>query len=237
MMSVHEWAAISLWSLANGTEPRGNTNHGRSHENYLETARRADNGVAGDSSGTGRTDTGKGPASWAQDGTEFGVQDLTGNVWEWLDQMMLDNGQIVTTPDNNINTIEANWLKLTAFFDSVNNNQEGNIGSPQLNNSVVNRNGAVDDDAYGAYATNASFSAITKDASYVPNQLLRQLLIESEVTASAKGAIYTRNYGSRFPLRGGDWGGGEDAGVGALYLNRARSSSSGSFGFRPAFFA
>jgi len=64
MMSIHEWAAIALWSYANGTVPRGNTNYGRSHENKLETARRSDNGLPGDASGTARTDTGKGPSTW-----------------------------------------------------------------------------------------------------------------------------------------------------------------------------
>ncbi|MBP4080235.1 hypothetical protein J9897_14085, partial [Aeromonas sp. MrichA-1] len=31
LMTAHEWAAIALWCMANGYEPIGNTNWGRSH--------------------------------------------------------------------------------------------------------------------------------------------------------------------------------------------------------------
>lgn len=239
MMSVHEWAAIALWSLANGTVPRGNTNYGRSHEKKWETARRSDNGAPGDVSGTGRTDTGKGPSTWNHDHTNFGVCDLVGNVWEWLDQFKLDDGQIITTLDNNPAVAEANWHKHAAYFDSPTDNQTGagSAGAPILSNAVTKRNGPMNDDSNDyPYLTASHFAAITKAVSYVPNELLRKLLIESATTATVGGYIYARNYGDRFPIRGGYWHNGTHAGLGALGLDNPRSSVSSSVGFRPAFF-
>jgi len=237
MMSVHEWAAIALWSLANGTVPRGNTNYGRAHDAKWETAVRSDGGLPGDTSGTARSDTGSGPNAWAHDHGAFGVQDLVGSVWEWLDQMKLEEGQVVATLDNEPSIIEEDWYRHAAHFDSTSNATEGsNVGSPILNSSITNRNGSIGDDSHNAYVYNSLISSIAKDVSYIESENMRRLLIEVAGASGPSGAVYTRNYGTRFPLRGGSWDHGSSAGLGALNLYYARSITSSRIGFRPAFF-
>ena len=47
--------------------------------------------------------------------------------------------------------------------------------------------------------------------------------------------LYADTEGERLPLAGGDWSNGADAGVFALNLDHARSSSNGDLGFRSAY--
>lgn len=102
LMSIWDWAAISLWCMANGFEPRGNTDWGRHHDNRWETATREDNGVTGTASGSGRVLTGSGPVQWRHDQTMAGIADMVGNVWEWLTGMKMVDGRVFLSPDNGI---------------------------------------------------------------------------------------------------------------------------------------
>ena len=42
------------------------------------------------------------------------------------------------------------------------------------------------------------------------------------------------NMRDRFPIRGGNWNNGTNAGLGALNLNNPRSNANSNIGFRPA---
>lgn len=119
MMSNLDWAAIALWCMANGYQPLGNTNYGRSHEKRWETGRRQDNAEPGLASGTARTLTGSGPAAWAHDGTSAGIHDLVGNVWEWVSGMKLVDGRAWIASDNG-QTEEAQYID--SGFDMTNAN-------------------------------------------------------------------------------------------------------------------
>ena len=81
--------------------PHGNNNFGKdinaAHEKgqvcyqYTESGKKYD----------GRTFTGSGPATWGHDHTIFGIQDMNGNVWEWVGGMRLKEGEIQIIPYNN----------------------------------------------------------------------------------------------------------------------------------------
>jgi hypothetical protein len=144
----------------------------------------------------------------------------------------LDDGQILTTLDNNPSLTEGGWNRHTAYYDSTSTTG----GSPILNSTVTNRMGNVGDDTNSGYSNSVEFKILQKSAGYTPVELLRQLLLETASDQTVGGVLYTRNYGDRFPLRGGYWGGGSSAGLGALILSIARSGSSSGIGFRPAFF-
>src|SRR5690554_4360850 len=101
-MTVWDWAAVALWCMAHGFEPRGNTNHGRHHDNRWETGTRQDGGVVGDSAGVGNILTGSGPAEWRHDGTMSGITDLVGNVREWQTDMKMMDGRVHLSADNAI---------------------------------------------------------------------------------------------------------------------------------------
>ena len=100
--TIWDWAAIVHWCMAHGFEPRGNTNHGRHHDNRWEVGTRQDNGIPGASSGVGNILGGSGPAEWRHDGTMSGISDMVGNVWEWLSGMKIVDGRVFLSPDNDI---------------------------------------------------------------------------------------------------------------------------------------
>lgn len=101
IMSNWDWAAIAFWCMANGFQPRGNTDYGRNHDKRWETGTRVVSDAPGSSTNSnGRTLTGSGPASWAHNNTPGGIHDLVGNVWEWNQGLILDNNIFKVAPDN-----------------------------------------------------------------------------------------------------------------------------------------
>lgn len=218
LMTRHEWAAVALWCMANGFEPRGNTNYGRAHDAAHETAVRQDGGTPGDASGTARTMAGGGPASWRHDGTITGIADLVGNVWEWVDGLKLVDGRIHVTQDNRFDQPEDDWAALDHYLS----NEGGTL-------TLMNSQGGADDQQLSV-----GWGAVAKEAGYTESQLLQRLLF-SPAGIVPQGRLYANAEGERFPSCGGHRNSGSNAGLAALYLSSSRSYAVSNRGFRPAF--
>ena len=239
LMNAHEWAALSLWCLANGFQPRGNSQYGRSHDAYHEFGCRGDGLAPNDRSGSARTNTGTGPNSWAHDNTDAGVYDLVGNVWEWRDLMKLVDGQLICTADNNPDLPEASWLAQSVYFDSStagDNAGSDNLGSPIIASRVNNSAGPTGDDSHLDYNHRGDWKNTALAEGYSSVELAKRLLIEP-AGQDIQGGLWVRNYGTRFPICGGHWSGGSHCGLAALDLHNSRSDRSSGLGFRPAFVA
>lgn len=228
LMTMHEWAAISLWCMANGFEPRGNTNYGRAHDRYVERGRRMDGWLPGDTAGTARVHAGSGPDAWRHNNSPWGISDMVGNVWEWLDGLKLKDGQIIASTFNAQE--EASWAAQAAYFDAT----LATGGAPKLSNAVVNRLGTIGDNQNAGYSANEAFNVMTKAGTYVSNQLLKRMLVEP-ATVLPKGRVYMRNFGERLPFRGGTWYGSGVAGLAALRCSDSRVYTGSDIGFRLAF--
>ncbi len=228
LMTAHEWAAIALWCMANGYEPLGNTNWGRSHAKTWLVGDRADNRAPGDASGTGSTQTGSIGVESSHDSTLGGLFDLVGNAWEWQDGFLLQDGRFKLSSHNT--QIEAAWAFADAFLDA----STPTGGSAILSNAVNNRLGAIGDNANAGNSADVEWRAMTKLGSYVSNQAMKRLLLEP-AGALPQGRLYMRNFGERLPDRGGAWSSGASAGLAALRLDNSRVNTSAGVGFRPVF--
>lgn len=233
LASNAEWAAVAFLSLAYGNHVRGNTDYGRAHDAKYETGRREDTAAPGDSAGIARTYCGTGPATWSHDGTQFGVFDLVGNIWEFVDQLKIVDGQVIATLDNNPDLDETNWPAHECYLDSSAATQSAIV----LNSLIANRLGTLgDSDSTGDYNSNI-WASTNKSETYTASELMRKLAIEpGSADGNLLGWIYSRNYGERMAFRGAHWSYGVQAGLAAIRLNSSRTFSNAILGFRPSKF-
>jgi hypothetical protein len=250
LMTNWEWAAIALWCLKNGFQPRGNTSGGKAHNAPYETGTPSQDNAS-------KTLGGSGPVSWRHDNTIGGIADLVGNVWEWQGGLKLVDGQIYMPNDNDFTLPEANWPAQGVYFDGSAGPGDGSgaavIGTPILSNGISKYSetptpaGGTDerDLDYTHISGEGGWRQIALSSGYAGltlaiRQRMAQALIAPKVAAAdtaigASGAIWARNYGTRFPFRGGSWDYGASAGLAALYLVARRVASYDVVGFRPAF--
>ena len=256
-----EYAGIALWCLKNGFMPRGNNyfggDHSATHERGVVTYTYNDNGTIR----KGRTATGSGPASWNHDGTNAGICDLNGNVWEWAGGFRIVDGEIQIIPHNNAakhvdqsasstqwkailqdGTIVAPGTANTLKFDNsvAGDNTQVNHkvgGTTVINTARTNpmyTGASVDVYNYFGYQVHTFETLAAKSGVTVP-MLLKILGIAPPTTGLDGDNFWIRNYGERLPLRGGSWNDGAGAGVFALGLNDPRAASGHNVGFRAAF--
>lgn len=237
-----EWSAVALQCYKDNKQPMGNTYYGRSSENPLLIGRRADGLNPGDTSGSARTLTGSGPVEWRHNGKENGIADLSGNVWEWNSGMRIFNGEIQVIADNNASKLAIDLGAASTEWKAI-NGETGNLVTPDGSGTTVGTIKYADGGTADYTINGGSFGAIrnlstTKPVTAAALARLKALCLypHTENTASYNGDYFGKSMtGETLPLRGGDWNSAAHAGVFALYLNYARSSSGTAVGARPAF--
>jgi len=256
VMTNAEWAAVALLTAKSGAQPRGNTNWGRAHDATWETARRVDGGTPGNTSGAGRTLTGTGPLTWRHDGSPAGIADLVGNVWEFTPGIRLVDGEIQVLENNNAATASAfddsaPWKAIrlsdgalvapgtagTAKYDSLvaysDDGVVNDLGNFQIDDVVDFRNGPAGSDSHAYDFNSMVFNSLPADTGITIPAVMRGILL-APGSISANGRIWMRNHGKRYPLRGGGWGHGSTAGLGALTLSDPPLYADSRFGARLA---
>lgn len=236
------WGAIALWCKKNGTMPHGNNNYGKdvtyTHERGVATYKYAESGV----SKIGRTATGSGPATWYHDHTPFGIADLNGNVWDWCAGMRLVNGEIQIIPyancmratcDMGVNSTE--WKAIKADGSLVEPGTAGTLKYDIVSGKVTLCTTITSQADSGRGGT---FEAMTTASGVTAPQILKELALFPADSSGYEGDYFWLNNGAaeRFPIRGGNWGYGANAGVFCANLSSPRSNSNTRIGFRSAFY-
>lgn len=237
-----EWSAVALQCYKDNTQPLGNTYYGRSSEDPLLIGRRADGLNPGNTSGSARTLTGSGPVQWRHNGKENGIADLSGNVWEWNSGMRIFNGEIQVIADNNASKLAINLGAASTEWKAI-DGETGNLVTPDGSGTTVGTIKYADGGTADYTINGGSSGAIrnlstTKPVTAAALARLKALCLypHTENTASYNGDYFGKSMtGETLPIRGGYWYHAAAAGVFALYLRYARSSTVTTVGARPAF--
>ncbi|MDT0499712.1 MULTISPECIES: hypothetical protein [unclassified Halomonas] len=178
IMSTWEWSAIAFWCMANGFQPRGNTDYGQSHSHPHEQGINVE---------YDNTATGSGPNTWRHNAAANGIADLVGNVWEWQWGFKMIDGRIFLAPDNDKSLVESSWVD--TGWDMPSNRTWSSVDSTgatqDVKRALIVPNGVADPDGY--LYTNASgerFPYRGGHRSYGASAGLGALFLRDERTAA-----------------------------------------------------
>ena len=263
LMTNAEWTAIAHWCVKNKTVPRGNSNFGRSHECIHERGVLAPGRHGKGTEDEMRTLTGSGPASWTHDGTDAGITDLNGNIWDWVAGIRTADGEIQVIPDNDsaLNVDEGPdsscWRAIlpdgslvmpgtpgTLKYDGVNpglSEPDDRVTGDgfRLGRKVRNFNytGNEPDTSHRAYGWMRFFDMTCEEGLAPPEKLIQLGLYPRTDGYRDGGYMFLRNYGERTAARGGSWYDADGGGLWDLYLRETRAFIYPDIGFRASYIA
>lgn len=233
------FAALALLIWRDQQYPRGNSNYGRSHSHHDEYGLRPDGdpAIGGNVGGNTVVQTGTGPVTWNWPRTPFGIQGLTGNVWEWSPGMRIDAGEIQIIPDNDAALAITDLSAGSSEWKAI-DRTSGALVAPGSADTVKYASSGTADGTIVAGSSGAPLANLATHGIAEPAlQLLRSLaLIPPDGPTGMLSDRFEYNLsGERTPRRGGYWNGGGGCGPFALDLSFARSNALTSLGLRPAF--
>lgn len=217
LITAPEWGLLANTSLKNGTLPHGNTNDGKYHADPAEHGKTYDGG--------GKTLTGSGPATWTHNHTPEGVHDLCGNIWEMVRGLRIKNGMLQRAKDNDA----ALDIDLTTEGDGWENilDDSGKPIRVSVGGSITFTTDADIEQDY----TGDCWEDVNMDCE---SEQLKELALYA---GEPKAYCYIDSTeGEYFPIRGGYWYYGANAGVFYTDLSHPRSDSNTDIGFRSAYF-
>lgn len=247
MMTAIEYGLIALICKKLGHMPYGNNNYGK---DTRETTRTAIPTAYESDGKTARVATGTGPTSWSHDGTNQGIWDLNGNVWEWEAGIRYVNGELQVLENNNgadqDNSTSADstaWRCIsgvTGEFLTPNGagTTPNSVKQACVNGRVVWSTSMTDSQDTGR---GCGFKDITRDSTVCDKAYwylvaLGICPVEGDTSYDDDYFWFNNGNSERAVLRGGVWNSGGNAGVFYSNSNDPRSDVKWGIGFRPAFY-
>lgn len=247
LMTNAEWAAIALWCRKHSIMPKGNNNYGK---DATETEYQAiPTSYEGDGR-TARVAAGSGPLSWSHNGTQGGIWDLNGNVWEWVGGYRTLEGEIQIIPNNNAAAQVEQGPASTLWRAII---PDGSLVAPgtagalkwdytadpgTVAGSKVFRLNTTLEFKQTVEAPNGdvAFQSLASAVGVTAPEIMKSLaLYPADTGDHGNDRLYMRNIGERLACRGGGWFNGSNAGVFHLFGNYSRAHAYGNIGFRSAF--
>lgn len=218
LITAAEWGLIANTCLKNDTLPHGNTNCGTYHANPEEKGKTYDNY---------RTLTGSGPATWTHNHTPEGIHDLCGNVWEMVRGLRIVNGRLQVA-ENNDAALDIDLTQESDCWKNITDDRNGETIRASVGDGNIRI--TTDEEAEHDY-DGCEWQDVEKD--FVSEKMDELALYAGEPQAY----FYVDSTdGEYFPIRGGNWNDGANAGVFYTALDDPRSYSGTNIGFRSAYF-